>query len=403
MQAVAKTQWSKIQVIAIARALSLLGTELTIFSLVFREKDMGASAVAALLIVGTLPAIIFAPWSGSIADRYSTKTVIPIAYVVASLAIFAQTLELDHWATLLLLFIASTCGTVISPTWGKLIPTLTTKEDLGRAMGTTQTYFAFAGLLGPSVAGILVKQTGFFWTFVIDGTMTLMAASIPFLVKVNFKPGALEEGEKTDVVAGFKFLVSNKLLRALVLLIFFLVLTVGIINVGDVFLITDILGGDSLIYGLVGSGFAVGTLAFSAFAGIKKLKPKTELRLLGIGFGFLSLAAIVVGQAPNYWVVMAVWAIAGAANATLNTYGVAMMIKVIPHEVQGRVFAAFGALVSVASIGSMSLGGVLVDAIGVREVFMVAGVFAIAAVIVLFPGVYRAQRANINAENTVTN
>lgn len=395
MQAVAKTQWSKIQVIAIARAMSLLGTELTIFTLVFREKDLGAAAVATLLIVGTVPAIIFAPWSGSIADRFSTKTVIPIAYTIAALAIFAQTLELDHWTTLVCLFIASTCGTVIGPTWGKLIPTLATKDDLGRAMGTTQTYFAFAGLLGPSVAGILVKQTGFFWTFVIDATMTLIAAFVPFLVKVNFKPTALAEGEKTDVVAGFKFLASNQLLRALVLLIFFLVLTVGIINVGDVFLITDILKGDSLIYGLVGSGFAIGTLTFSAFAGAKKVKPMTELRLLGIGFLFLSFAGMAVGLAPNYWVVMAIWALAGAANASLNTYGVAMMIKVIPHEVQGRVFAAFGALVSVASIGSLSVAGILIDLVGVREIFLLASAFAVVAVLVLFPGVYRAQRKSI--------
>ncbi len=54
-----KTQWSKIQAMAIARAFSLLGTELTIFTLVFREKDQGPAAIAALFIVGTLPMIIF--------------------------------------------------------------------------------------------------------------------------------------------------------------------------------------------------------------------------------------------------------------------------------------------------------------------------------------------------------
>ena len=48
-----KTQWSKIQAMALARAFSLLGTELTIFTLVFREKDQGPAAVAALFIVGT--------------------------------------------------------------------------------------------------------------------------------------------------------------------------------------------------------------------------------------------------------------------------------------------------------------------------------------------------------------
>jgi MFS family permease len=392
MVSATSTQWSKIQAIAIARAFSLLGTELTIFTLVFRDKDFGPAAVAALFIVGTLPMIIFAPWSGTVADKYSTKAVIPIASLIGGAAILAQTLPLDTWAVLALLFVANTCATVVGPTWGKLIPILATKEDLGRAMGTTQTYFSLAGLAGPVVAGFLISQTGFFWTFVIDAVATTFIATVPFLLNVNHQPTKGETGEKTDVAAGFKFLFTNSLLRALVLMIFFMVLAVSVVNVGDVFLITDILGGNAQIYGLVGTGFAIGTLSFSAFAASKKIRQMSELRAVGIGALVLAACTLAVGLAPNYWVVMALWALAGASLAPLNTYGVAMMVKVVPHEVQGRVFAAFGALVSVASIGSMSVAGLLIGALGVREVFVVAGVLSILVVLVLFPSVYREQR-----------
>ena len=393
-----KTKWSKIQAIAIARAFSLLGSELTLFTLVFRDKEFGPAAVAALFIVGTIPTIIFAPWSGTIADRYSTKAVIPLASVIGGAAVFAQTLPLETWAVLTLLFVANTCATVVGPTWGKLIPVLATKEDLGRAMGTTQTYFSIAGLAGPVVAGFLIAQTGFFWTFAIDAIATTFIAAVPFLLNVNHKPAAAVEGEKTDIAAGFKFLFTNRLLRALVLMIFFMVLAVSAVNVGDVFLITDILKGDAQIYGLVGTGFAIGTLAFSAFAASKKIKQISELRSVGISAPVLADCTLTVGPAPNYWVVMALWAVAGASLAPLNTYGVAMMVKVVPHEVQGRVFAAFGAMVSVASIGSMSVAGLLIGALGVREVFVVAGVLSILVVIVLFPSVYREQKKILQAE-----
>lgn len=392
----ASTQWSKIQAIAIARAISLLGTELTIFTLVFRDKEFGPAAVAALFIVGTLPMILFAPWSGTVADKFSTKAVIPIASIIGGSAVFAQTLSLDTWAVLTLLFIANTCATVVGPTWGKLIPVLATKADLGRAMGTTQTYFSIAGLAGPVVAGFLISQTGFFWTFAIDAVATTFIAAVPFLLNVNHTPAQNLPGEKTDIAAGFKFLFSNRLLRALVLMIFFLVLAVSVVNVGDVFLITDILKGDAQIYGLVGTGFAIGTLSFSAIAASKKIKEINELRFVGAGALVLATCGLIVALAPNYWVVMAIWALAGASNAPLNTYGVAMMIRVVPHEVQGRVFAAFGALVSIASIGSMSVSGILIGALGVREVFVVAGALSIAVVLVLFPSVYREQRKLIH-------
>lgn len=389
------TQWRKIQAIAVARAFSLLGTELTIFTLVFREKELGASAVAVLFIVGTLPAIVLAPLSGTIADRFSTRQVIPIFSIVGALAVLAQTQELDKWLVFVLLFIASSCAAIIAPTWGKLIPTLSTKEDLGRAMGTTQTYFAFAGLLGPAVAGFLVAQTGFFWTFVIDGAATAFIALVPFLANVNHKPKALTLGEKTDLAAGLKFLASNSLLRALVLMFFFLVLAISVVNVGNVFLVTEVLGGTAMIFGLVGTGFAIGTLSFSAFASAKKLKGLTELKIVGIGSLVLAVCGLAVGLAPNYWVVLLLWVLAGAANATLNTYGVAMMIKVIPFDIQGRVFASFSAVIAVATIGSMSVAGLLIDSFGVREVFVLAGTLSIVVVLALYPSVYRQQRQNL--------
>jgi len=394
----AKTQWSKIQAMALARAFSLLGTELTIFTLVFREKDQGPAAVAALLIVGTIPVILFSPLAGTIADRFSTRQVIPLASVIGGACIFTLSQPLETWAIWALLFIANSCASVVGPTWGKLTPTLAKKEDIGRAMGTIQSYFSMAGLFGPALAGILVKETGFVATFLIDGFLTTFIAIVPFLIKVNHKPEALKDGEKTDIAQGFKFMLNNPLLRSLVILVFGMVLCISVVNVGDVFLITNIMGANSFIYGLVGTGFAIGTLLFSSIAGAKKVKPRTELIILGYGMAILSLSGFAVGVAPNYWFIMGVWFVAGMANATINSYGVGMMIKVTPHEVQGRVFAAFGAIISVASIGSMSLAGYLIGAFGVREVFVIAGLLAFIAFVVLFPTVYREQLKLIKAE-----
>lgn len=394
------TQWSKIRYLSLARAFSFLGTELTIFTLVFREKDQGPLAVALLFIIGTLPMIIFSPWAGTIADRVSTRVAVPIFSVIAGCAVLAQTLQLENWAVFVLLFIANTAASVVGPSWQKLLPVLAAPEDLGRAMGTAQTYFSVAGLLGPSIAGLLVKQTGFFWTFFIDGVATLFIAFVPFLLNINHKPEELKEGETTDIAQGFKFLTGNSLLRSLVIMIFALVLCISIVNVGDVFLITDILGADSLIYGLVGTGFAVGMFLMSAFSSTLKIGLKAQLVIVGAGSICLAACGLLVGVAPNYWVIMGLWFIAGGANAILNTYGVAMMINVVPNEVQGRVFAAFSAITAVASIGSMSMAGFLIDAFGVREIFVISGALSMVAVALLYPSVYREQSKIIAAAKT---
>ena len=376
---------------AIARAFSLLGTELTLFTLVFREKTQGPAAVAAIFIVGSIPVIIFSPLAGTIADRLSTRAVIPVLSVIGGAAVFAQTQRLENWAILTLLFVANTCASIIGPTWAKLTPMMATKEDISRATATLQTYFSLSGLLGPVVAGFLVKTTGFVVTFVIDGIFTTLIAILPFILGVNHKAEPKAAGEKTDMAKGFKFLATNKLLRSLVIMVFTMVLCLSVINVGDIFLLTDILKADSFIYGLVGSGFAIGTLLFSLAASKKKVSLVNELKIFGIGSAVLAISPFVVGTAPNYWIVMAIWFVAGMGNATINSYGVGMMIKVTPFEVQGRVFAAFGAIVSIAGIASMSVGGALVGYFGVRNVFIGAGIMTLVAFLVFFPTVYREQ------------
>lgn len=392
-----KTQWSKIQTMAIARAFSMLGSELTLFTLVFREKDKGPAAVAALFIVGALPMIVFAPWAGTIADRFSTKAVIPLLSVLGGAAIFCQTQRLDTWLILVLLFIANTCGSIVGPTWGKLTTILATKEDFSRASGIIQSYFSVASLTGPILAGFLIKTTGYVWTFAIDGFFTTMIALVPFILRVNHKPGALKEGEKTNVTEGFRFLMKQPLLRSLVIMVFAMVFCMSVINVGDIFLITKIMHADSLIYSLVGAGFMLGTLLFSVVSGSKKISLTSELIVLGIGLTFLSLAGLAVGLSPNYWWVIPIWFMAGLGNGAINTYGVGMMLRVIPHEVQGRVFAAFNAILSTAGIGSMALAGAVIGFFGVREVFIVAGSLAFLSFAVFFPTVYKEQLKIIKA------
>jgi MFS family permease len=392
-----KTQWSKIQTMAIARAFSMLGSELTLFTLVFREKDKGPAAVAALFIVGALPMIVFAPWAGTIADRFSTKAVIPLLSVLGGAAIFCQTQRLDTWLILVLLFIANTCGSIVGPTWGKLTPTLATKEDFSRASGIIQTYFSIASLTGPILAGFLIKTTGFVATFAIDGFFTTMIAFLPFILRVNHKPGNLKDGEKTNVMEGFRFLMNNPLLRSLVIMVFAMVFCMSVINVGDIFLITNIMHADSFIYSLVGAGFMFGTLLFSVVAGSKKVSLTTELIVLAFGLSFLSLAGLGVGVSPNYWVIIPIWFIAGLGNGAINTYGVGMMLRVIPHEVQGRVFAAFNAIISTAGIGSMAIAGTVIGIFGVRDVFIVAGSLAFIAFAIFFPTVYKEQLKIIKA------
>jgi MFS family permease len=391
------TQWNKIQAMAFARAFGMLGTELTLFSMIFREKDLGPTLVAAVFIAVGLPSILISPWAGTIADRFSTRVVIPIFSLIAGAAIFAQTQMQPTWIMLTLLVISSSCGVIIAPTWGKLTRVLAAEADYSRASGVIQSYFALAMLLGPFIAGYMVSTVGFFWTFATDAFFTTAMAAVPFLLRVNHKPEAPKDGEKLKVSGGYVHLFGTPLLRALSIMVFAVVLALSVISVGDVFLVTQKLHANALIYGLVSAGFAMGVLTGSLVASKLKLSTKTELKLLGVGFAVFSLAGVAVGLAPNYWFVMVIWFIGGVGNAAVNTYGIGIMTRSIPMEIQGRTFAAFNGIISLAGIASQAAAGIILAFIDVRVLFAVAGSLAFLAFATLFPVVVRMQRNELAA------
>jgi predicted MFS family arabinose efflux permease len=55
------------------------------------------------------------------------------------------------------------------------------------------------------------------------------------------------------------------------------------------------------------------------------------------------------------------------------------MQKYVPNEKRGRAGSAINTAISVASVTSMALAGVLGDALGVRNVFVLSGLVVIVA------------------------
>ncbi|MFM2023386.1 MAG: hypothetical protein RL166_242 [Actinomycetota bacterium] len=384
------TQWKKIHFIALARALSLLGTELTLFTLVFREKDFGPASVAAIFIVGAVPAIALSPLTGWMADRFSTKSIIPAFALVGASAVALQFQRMDSWIVLTLLAVSTSCGLAVANAWGKVIRDLASESDYGQAFGVVQTYFGLAMLAGPFLAGILVSQTGYGLTFVIDALLTGFVALVPFIARVNFVPEKAGGPEKLKIAGGFQLLFTDRFLRSITTLVFAMLFCVGVVNVGDVFLLTDQLKADALIYGLVGGGFALGTVLASVVVAKLKFSEKVQYSLLGCGFGTISIAGVLVGLAPNYWFVLGVWFFAGLGNAMVNSYGVGIMTKRIPMQLQGRTFAAFSGVTSVAAISSHAIAGFALEVIDVRTLFISAGILAMLCFALLFPNLIKA-------------
>ena len=386
---VEKTQWLKVQILAAANGVSFLGSALTTFAIVLKDKnDAGAAGVAALFLCMLLPAIVLSPWAGLLADRYSTKTLMPPLLAVMSLANLSLAFGFPIWWSYVALLISASANTAVNASFNALMPSLTTKEDLTRANGLQTTFSAMGSLIAPALGGILVSTAGYVWPFIIDSISFVGLIVVVLLLKVNRTVGVSDK-ESLKVLAGIKFIFEDKLVRSIVILVTVLIVSLGVIQVGEVFLIIDELQGTPLIYGLVGAIFASGAVIGGVFATFAKVPARFHLPIVSVAILYVATAVIIIGNAHHWWVVMVFGFLGGVSMSLLNTFGTGLIQHRTPDEVRGRVMATVSALITVGTVTSTALAGGLIQGFGVRSVFVGAGILGLVIIVSLGPSVLK--------------
>jgi DHA3 family macrolide efflux protein-like MFS transporter len=129
-----QTQWRKIQLLSVASGISFLGSALTTFAVVLRDKDAaGASGVSLLFLCMLLPSVFLSPWAGLLADKYSTRKLMPPLLIVMSLCSFSLAMGWPNWWSFIALLISSSANTGVNAAFSALLPSLAAKDDVSRA------------------------------------------------------------------------------------------------------------------------------------------------------------------------------------------------------------------------------------------------------------------------------
>ena len=395
-----KTPWRKLYVLSIAGALSWMGSSLTTFAVILRDKDsVGAAGISGYLLVFAIPSILMAPISGWVADRFSSRVVVALSVTAMGLSSLSLAVGFPLWWTPIALFITACCGTLVGPAWQAAEVSVTAPEDRPRVNGLMQSTSTAGTLIAPALGGILVSQFGYSLPFVIDAVSFWILGATFWLIRINRDPSENhEKGEKGAAVAGLKFVFSDGLIRSLVILISVLLISLSGVNVGSVFLAKDQLHASDAIYGLISAMFAVGSILGSVITAAIKVPAKYHA--LAVVLALVVLVATVMGMsAAWHWGVLFVLDfIAGLGNSVLNAYIFGIIMTRTPQEKLGRVSAAIGATVQAGSVLGLLIAGPAIALFGVRSVLFVAAAISAVVVLVFSPPVIRAGREHQGAQ-----
>jgi MFS family permease len=395
-----QTNWTKLRLLAAAGAISWMGSTLTTFTVVLRYKDeFGPSGVSAIMLSMILPTILAAPYGGVLADKFNSGKLIPTLLSIMGLSTFMLSLDLGFAWSLAFLAITAACGTPVGAAFNATLPEYSSPDDLPRVNGLMQTGSSLGAMLGPGVAGFLVSSTdSYAWPFRIDAISFLILAAAIIALRINRAPQPHVEGEKMRSIDGLKLIMQNSLVRSLVILVSVCILAVSVINIGEVFLVMNILKADAFTYGIVSATFALGSVLGAITTSVIKVPEKRHASIVVLALVVLALITSLLGFAWHWAVVAVAWFIAGCFNAALNAYGVSLIMNRTPEATRGRVMAAVGALFSSASVAGMGIAGLLIAAFGIRTVLGFAGAICFALILVLAPALLKASKQELTPE-----
>ncbi|WP_224761556.1 MFS transporter [Brevundimonas aurantiaca] len=370
----------------VALAVSTVGDEITLITLMFRTAgEQAAFAVPALLIAQLVPGLIAVPYIGRLIDHRDAGRLLIFASVAQGLVVAAMAFQPDMVATVIgatllgLLFAVSGTATFA------LIPVVAQGlgVTLARANGGLEFIRSAGMLAGPAAGGLLVAWGGTGKALLIDAASFVMLAAIIWLSGLRRMVAATadQDGKPPSLLADYRPLLRNRRITVMTGALTLGVFATAIADVAFVFLVTVALRAGPAALGALTACWAAGMLVGAVAAG-----ETAQRRPSAVAFStaiLMGVTMLVIGAMPYFGAESLVgvglaFAIGGAANSAHNVAVRTLLQMETPAGAHGRVAAIYVTATRSATITGFLVGGLFVPASS-YDAYLLAGLLGVVA------------------------
>lgn len=368
-----------------AHTVSTTGNVLTLIALpLYVLMTTGSAAQTGVTgFFATLPIVIGGTFGGVLVDRLGYRRSSVLADLVsgatiALVPIVDSTVGLPFPGLLALVFVSGLLDTPGQTARTALLPDVAEAAGmpLERAVGLLEATERGARMLGAPLAGLGVALMGPLSVLALDAvsfgiSALLVARLVPSVARAG--RAATAPGYWRELGEGFRFVVREPLLRAIVLL----VLLTNLLDAAKSTVLLPVyaereLGGGAafgLLVGVMAAGALAGNLTYSAGGHRLPRRPVFVIAFaLAGGPPMLALAAGL----PLLWL-GAVTALAGFCAGAINPIIGVVKLERVPPGMRARVYGLIGAGCWAAMpLGSL-LAGLAVEHVGLRPTLLAAG------------------------------
>ncbi|MGD0558046.1 MAG: dTMP kinase [Streptosporangiaceae bacterium] len=362
----------------IALSLSSLGDWLSIVALSALAPSLtsgGAvaksSAVGGVWIVSLLPALLFGPIAGALADRFDRRTMMIAGDIIRGV-LFVSIPFFPHLGWI---YVAKFLAGVVSQFWNPAtaasVPNLVPKDKLERAnqlslLTTYGTAPIAAGLFSllALVSEGLSKVTPLFHTsnvylslYFNAATYFVSAITVYFLWQIpkRHASGKISVPSTAKMIwEGWRFIRQTPVVSGLVIGMVGSFCGAGVVVGLGYSYITDTLNGGSVGWGVVFAAIFVG-MALGMFFGTRLLGDFSRRRLFGVTIGVAAIPLALIGLIPNLVMVTISVLLLGALAGIAYSTGFTIVGLDVDDDTRGRVFAFFQSTIQVILLAVIAI------------------------------------------------
>lgn len=393
----------------LAQAISQTAQNVINFALLLRVRSIieyhqlpGAnSAIGLVILAFSLPAVLFGPLAGVMADRVNRRTLMAVINLLRALSVVGFLLIRPTWhpQTALLAIYAGTfffgiAGQFFAPAQGATIPSLVPRHQLMSANALFNLTSTGAQLIGFATAGpLIVKLLAIDGTFGVTIVLFIVCAGLVLSIPGSATVPRMVTGNAAhpvrriwnDMREGFVFILHDRgLLKAIGYLTLAAVTFLLVATLGPEF-ITNVIGlakeDIGFVVGPAGGGVLVGVLVVGR---VTKRIPGPILidRAMALAGVLLFLLAVSKDGLDLLWpggsasvelrtlVAATFAALLGVCNAFILVPAQTMLQERSPEHIRARIYATFFTVSNTACFIPILFAAAMADVIGVVKVLI---------------------------------
>ena len=385
----------------LAGIVTVIGGNLTIFAvpvqlyaLTQNSAYVGLSGLFALV-----PLIVFGLLGGAWADAMDRRLLLIIASIglaFSSVLLWLQAaLTLNNvWVVLCLLSVQQAFYAINSPTRSAAIPRMLPGDQLAAANSLNFTVFQFGAIVGPLLAGVMLRWVDLSTLYLIDA-ITCVA---PLWVTFRLAPMPPTNGGRssgyglTAVLDGFRYLAGNQV----VLMSFVVDLIAMILGMPRALFPQmahqsfggPVEGGTTMA--LLAAAMSAGAVAGGVFSGwfprIKRQGLAVVVSIVvwgGAMIGFGLAGGFAHGHTgAMLWIALAFLAVGGAADMVSAAFRSTILQQVASDELRGRLQGVFTVVVAGGPRLADAVHGAAAAAVGTTVAAAGGGALVVVGVVV---------------------